>query len=92
MLSLARALAGNPALLVVDEPGEGLAPQMVAQVGACFATLRERGVAILLIEERLTIARMLAARVAGHGVVQFDGSLASLDANEAVRREWLSVG
>jgi branched-chain amino acid transport system ATP-binding protein len=94
MLSLARALAGDPALIVVDEPGEGLAPQMVAQVGTCLATLRERGVAILLIEERLTIARMLAARVAvmGHGVVQFDGTLASLDAEDAVKREWLSVG
>jgi branched-chain amino acid transport system ATP-binding protein len=94
MLSLARALAGDPSLVVVDEPAEGLAPHTVAQVGACLATLRARGVAILLIEERMTIARMLDARVAvmGRGVVRFEGTLASLDADEAVKREWLSVG
>lgn len=94
MLALARTLVGNPSLVVIDEPGEGLAPQVLGQVGACLAMLRERGVAMLLIEERLTIARALDARVAvmGHGAVQFDGPFASLARNEQVMREWLSVG
>jgi branched-chain amino acid transport system ATP-binding protein len=94
MLSLARALAGDPSLVVVDEPAEGLAPHTVAQVGACLATLRARGVAILLIEERMTIARMLDARVAvmGRGVVRFEGTLDTLAQNEQVRQEWLAVG
>ncbi|BAN23643.1 ABC transporter related protein [Caballeronia insecticola] len=94
MLALARTLAGDPSLVVIDEPGEGLAPQVLAQVGACLAMLRERGVSMLLIEERLTIARMLEARVAvmGHGAIQFDGTLAALQHNERVMREWLSVG
>lgn len=94
MLSLARTLMGDPSLIVIDEPGEGLAPQVIAHVAACLATLRERGVAILLIEERLTIARMLDARVAvmGHGAVRFDGSLAQLEQRDDVMREWLSVG
>ncbi|MDR5804487.1 ABC transporter ATP-binding protein [Caballeronia sp. LZ001] len=94
MLALARTLAGDPSLVVIDEPGEGLAPQMLTQVAACLAGLRERGVAILLIEERLTIARMLDARVAvmGHGAVQFDGALGELETRADVQREWLSVG
>ncbi|SAK63455.1 ABC transporter-like protein [Caballeronia hypogeia] len=94
MLALARTLAGDPSLVVIDEPGEGLAPQVLAQVGACLATLRERGVAMLLIEERLTLARMLDARVAvmGHGAVRFDGPFAALARDERVMREWLSVG
>jgi branched-chain amino acid transport system ATP-binding protein len=94
MLSLARALAGDPSLVVVDEPAEGLAPDRVAQVGACLATLRARGVAILLIEERMTIARMLDARVAvmGRGVVRFEGALDTLTRNQRVVDEWLAVG
>src|ERR1700754_383787 len=67
MLALARTLTGDPSLVVIDEPGEGLAPQVLAQVAGCLAMLRERGVAMLLIEERLTIARMLGARVAVMG-------------------------
>ncbi|SAK49263.1 ABC transporter-like protein [Caballeronia glebae] len=94
MLALARTLTGDPSLVVIDEPGEGLAPQVLAQVAACLAMLRERGVAMLLIEERLSIARTLDARVAvmGHGAIQFDGPFASLARDEQVMREWLSVG
>ncbi|KXV02994.1 ABC transporter ATP-binding protein [Caballeronia megalochromosomata] len=94
MLSLARTLTGDPSLVVIDEPGEGLAPQVLAQVAACLATLRERGVAMLLIEERLTIASMLDARVAvmGHGAIQFDGTIGALAASEHVMRDWVSIG
>lgn len=94
MLALARTLAGDPSLVVIDEPGEGLAPQVLAQVGACLATLRARGVAVLLIEERLTIARMLDARVAvmGQGAVRFDGTLAAFEQDGRLAAEWLAVG
>ncbi|KND58256.1 Branched-chain amino acid transport ATP-binding protein LivF [Candidatus Paraburkholderia schumanniana] len=94
MLALARTLAGDPSLVVIDEPGEGLAPQVLAQVAACLAALRERGIAMLLIEERLTIARMLDARVAvmGHGAIRFDGAMETLRQDAAVTRQWLSVG
>jgi branched-chain amino acid transport system ATP-binding protein len=94
MLALARTLTGDPSLVVIDEPGEGLAPQVLAQVAGCLAMLRERGVAMLLIEERLTIARMLDARVAvmGHGAIQFDGTIEVLAASEHVMRDWVSIG
>ncbi|MCE4541268.1 MULTISPECIES: ABC transporter ATP-binding protein [unclassified Caballeronia] len=94
MLALARTLAGDPSLVVIDEPGEGLAPHVLAQVAACLKALRERGVAMLLIEERLTIARMLDARVAvmGHGAIRFDGPIEAFARDAQVMREWLSVG
>ncbi|MDR5751055.1 MULTISPECIES: ABC transporter ATP-binding protein [unclassified Caballeronia] len=94
MLALARTLVGDPELVIVDEPAEGLAPAVVRQVGDCLATLKQRGVAMLLIEQRMTIARALGDRVAvmGHGRIVFDGSLGALSCDERVTREWLSVG
>ncbi|WP_028228953.1 ABC transporter ATP-binding protein [Paraburkholderia ferrariae] len=94
MLALARALMGGPQMLIVDEPTEGLSAQMAARVGDCLASLRERGVAVLLIEQRLTLAPGLADRVAvmGHGRIVFDGSLDSLAQNEDIVREWLGIG
>jgi branched-chain amino acid transport system ATP-binding protein len=94
MLALARALAGAPDLLIVDEPAEGLAGQVVAQVAACLGMLRERGVAVLLIEQRLTIAHDIASRIAvmGHGEIVFDGSFSAFQARDEIQREWLGVG
>ena len=94
MLALARTLMGDPSFVIVDEPTEGLAPQVVEQVSSCLKNLRERGVAILLIEQRMSIARELATRVAvmGHGKIVFDDTPAALAANERVINEWLSVG
>lgn len=94
MLALARTLMGDPSFVIVDEPTEGLAPQVVEQVSSCLKNLRDRGVAILLIEQRMSIARELATRVAvmGHGAIVFDGTPAALAANERVINEWLSVG
>ncbi|QIE24463.1 High-affinity branched-chain amino acid transport ATP-binding protein LivF [Caballeronia sp. SBC1] len=94
MLALARTLMGDPSFVIVDEPTEGLAPQVVAQVSSCLKKMRERGVAILLIEQRMSIARELATRVAvmGHGAIVFDDTPAALAANERVISEWLSVG
>ena len=94
MLALARTLMGDPSFVIVDEPTEGLAPQVVAQVASCLRALRDRGVAILLIEQRMSTARDLATRVAvmGHGKIVFDDTPAALAASEGVISEWLSVG
>ncbi|SMG13667.1 ABC transporter ATP-binding protein [Paraburkholderia susongensis] len=94
MLALARALLGDPDLLLIDEPGEGLASRVMEQVAECLHALRERGVAMLLIEQRLVIAREIASRVAvmGHGEIVFDGALASFLSRDDVMREWLGVG
>ncbi|SDQ71349.1 amino acid/amide ABC transporter ATP-binding protein 2, HAAT family [Paraburkholderia fungorum] len=94
MLTLARALVGDPDLLVIDEPGEGLASQVMEQVAGCLRMLRDRGGAILLIEQRLVIAQQIAGRVAvmGHGQIVYEGELASLRARGDVIDEWLGVG
>ncbi|WP_322092020.1 ABC transporter ATP-binding protein [Paraburkholderia bannensis] len=94
MLALARALLGDPALLIVDEPAEGLSAPMAARVAACLRTLRERGVAILLIEQRLALAPQLADRIAvmGHGRIVFDGAPSLLAQREDIVRDWLGIG
>jgi len=93
MLALSRTLMGNPELIIIDEPTEGLAPQLVAQVGALLTTLKARGVAVLLIEQKLTIALAVADScvVMGQGRVVFDGAPAALLADAAVQRAWLAV-
>ena len=93
MLALARALMGDPDLLIVDEPTEGLAPQLVAQMADFLVVLRERGVSVLLIEQKLPVALRIADRclVMGHGRVVLDGAPAALSADAALRRDWLEV-
>ncbi len=93
MLSLCRTLMGEPELVVIDEPTEGLAPQLVALVGEYLQALQARGVSVLLIEQKLAIALKVSNRalVMGHGSIVFDGTPASLRANDAVRKEWLEV-
>ncbi|MGY2052140.1 ABC transporter ATP-binding protein [Methylobacterium sp. JK268] len=93
MLTICRTLMGNPDLVMIDEPTEGLSPQMVARVGDLIAEIAARGVAVLLVEQKLTIALRLSQRlyVMGHGRVVFEGTPAALMAAEAVRREWLEV-
>lgn len=93
MLSLCRALMGAPELLIVDEPTEGLAPQVVAQVDGLLRELRDQGVAVLLIEQKLDMSLGVADRVAvmGHGRLVFEGAPAQLQAEPAVVSEWLEV-
>jgi branched-chain amino acid transport system ATP-binding protein len=91
MLSLARALMGQPGLLIADEPCEGLAPQLVEVVGQALAGLRAQGVAVLLIEQKLTLVHTLADRVLlmGRGEIVFDGSAAALQAQAQLCQQWL---
>jgi branched-chain amino acid transport system ATP-binding protein len=93
MLTMCRTLMGDPDLIMVDEPTEGLAPQLVARVRELLETIAARGVAILLIEQKLTIALEISHRVyvMGHGRIVFDGTAQALRDNTAIRREWLEV-
>ena len=93
MLAICRTLMGCPALLMVDEPTEGLAPMMVQTVRAMLEQVAERGVTILLVEQKLDIALAISKRlyVMGHGEIVFEGDPAALAANAGVRREWLEV-
>jgi branched-chain amino acid transport system ATP-binding protein len=93
MLTLCRTLMGDPDLIMIDEPTEGLAPKVCELVANFLRSLRERGVAILLVEQKLTIALDVADRclVMGRGQVVFSGTPADLRANAEIRREWLEV-
>jgi len=93
MLTLCRTLMGDPELVIIDEPTEGLAPKIVELVGQFLRELRNRGVSVLLIEQKLTIAMQISDRalVMGHGSMVFDGTPAGLREDAAVRKEWLEV-
>ncbi len=93
MLAICRTLMGSPALLMVDEPTEGLAPMMVQRVRELLQAVAARGTTILLVEQKLDIALAISERlyVMGHGEIVFEGTPASLAGNAAVRREWLEV-
>jgi len=93
MLTMCRTLMGDPDLVIIDEPTEGLAPKLVEQVGALLDEIAHRGVSILLVEQKLTIALKISKRlyVMGHGRIVFEGDPASLAANENIRKEWLEV-
>jgi branched-chain amino acid transport system ATP-binding protein len=93
MLALCRTLMGNPSLVLIDEPTEGLAPQVVEQVAAFLGAIRDRGVSILLVEQKLAIALEISERayVLGHGRVVFEGTPAEIRSAAAVRKEWLEV-
>ncbi len=93
MLTICRTLMGDPDLMMIDEPTEGLAPKMVALVSDLLERIAGRGVSILLVEQKLTIALRISKRlyVMGHGRIVFEGSPADLQANAAVRKEWLEV-
>jgi branched-chain amino acid transport system ATP-binding protein len=93
MLSLCRCLMGNPQMLIVDEPTEGLAPQAVAQVSQLLLRLKAQGVAVLLIEQKLQLALTISQRcyLMGHGQVVFEGSASELLAQPQLCQEWLAL-
>ncbi len=93
MLTLCRTLMGDPRLIMIDEPTEGLAPKIVELVAEYLRELKRRGIAVLLVEQKLTIALEVADRclVMGHGQIVFEGTPAELRANAYIRKEWLEV-
>ncbi len=93
MLTICRTLMGDPELIMIDEPTEGLAPLIVHQVGDLIAEIARRGVAILLDEQKLSIAMRISHRlyVMGHGRIVFEGTPDDLKTNQTVRKEWLEV-
>jgi branched-chain amino acid transport system ATP-binding protein len=93
MLTMCRTLMGDPDLIMIDEPTEGVAPQVIERIADLLQRIAERGISILLVEQKLTIAMRISHRlyVMGHGRMVFEGSPADLRAQEGVRREWLEV-
>jgi branched-chain amino acid transport system ATP-binding protein len=93
MLTLCRTLMGDPDLIIIDEPTEGLAPKIVELVAEYLQTLKSRGVSVLLIEQKLTIALSISDRVLvmGHGSIVFEGTPETLRADAQIRKEWLEV-
>ena len=93
MLALCRTLMGDPRRAVIDEPTEGLAPHTAALVGGYLQRLKDSGVSVLLVEQKLTMALEIADRVLvmGHGRIVFSGTPAQLLQEPGVRREWLEV-
>jgi branched-chain amino acid transport system ATP-binding protein len=93
MLTLCRTLLGNPELIMIDEPTEGLAPKIVELVARYLEELKARGISVLLIEQKLAIALEISQRVyvMGHGAIVFEGTPAQLGEAASVRRDWLEV-
>jgi branched-chain amino acid transport system ATP-binding protein len=93
MLTLCRTLMGDPDLIMIDEPTEGLAPKIIELVGQYLQELKRRGVSVLLVEQKLTIALAVSQRclVMGHGRIVFEGTPEALKADDYVRKEWLEV-
>lgn len=93
MLTICRTLMGDPDLIMIDEPTEGLAPMLVDRVRGLLERIAQRGVAVLLVEQKLTIALAISHRlyVMGQGRIVFEGSPQALLGSENVRREWLEV-
>ncbi len=93
MLTLCRTLMGDPDLIIIDEPTEGLAPKIVELVAQYLKELKKRGISVLLIEQKLTIAMDISDRcmVMGHGSIVFTGTPAELRNDSYIRKEWLEV-
>jgi len=93
MLTLCRTLMGDPDLIIIDEPTEGLAPKIVELVGEYLKKLKASGISVLLIEQKLTIAMAISDRalVMGHGCIVFDGTPEGLRGDAYIRKEWLEV-
>ena len=93
MLTIFRTLMGDPDFIMIDEPTEGLSPQMTARVGELLQEIARRGVSILLVEQKLSIALRISHRVyvMGHGRIVFEGTPSELEARDDIRKEWLEV-
>ena len=93
MLTICRTLMGNPDFIMIDEPTEGLAPKLIEQVGKLIEEIAQRGISVLLVEQKLNIALRISQRlyIMGHGQIVFEGTPDELRANDKIRQEWLEV-
>ena len=93
MLTMCRTLMGDPEVIMIDEPTEGLSPQMTTRVADLLNEISSRGVSILLVEQKLAIAMKISHRVyvMGHGQIVFEGTPAELEERNDIRKEWLEV-
>jgi len=93
MLTICRTLMGDPDFIMIDEPTEGLAPKLVEQVGVLIEEIAQRGISVLLVEQKLNIALKISQRlyIMGHGQIVFEGSPDDLKADDSIRKEWLEV-
>ncbi|APW38620.1 ABC transporter ATP-binding protein [Rhodoferax koreense] len=93
MLTMCRSLLGNPLVMLIDEPTEGLAPKIVAQVGECIQDMHAKGVSVVLVEQKLAIALKVSTRVCvmGHGHIVFEGTPGQLLADAQLLTDWLAV-
>ena len=93
MLTICRTMMGDPNFIMIDEPTEGLAPQLVEQVGQLIEEIAQRGVAVLLVEQKLSIALKISQRlyIMGHGQIVFEGTPDDLKSDASIRKEWLEV-
>lgn len=93
MLTICRSLLGNPRLIMIDEPTEGLAPKIVAVVGEAIQDIHKHGVSVILVEQKLTISLKISTDVCllGHGHVVFSGTPDELTANPQLLKDWLAV-
>ncbi|WP_376987416.1 ABC transporter ATP-binding protein [Bosea sp. R86505] len=93
MLTIARTLMGNPRLVLLDEPSEGLAPVIVEEMARTILALKSEGLTVLISEQNLHFAGNVADRAAiiEKGIIRFTGTMDELKADEAVRAQYLSV-
>lgn len=93
MLTICRSLLGNPQVILIDEPTEGLAPKIVAAVGECIRDMHRKGVSVVLVEQKLAIALKVSTRVCvmGHGQIVFEGTPQQLASDEKLLADWLAV-
>lgn len=93
MLTMCRSLLGNPLVILIDEPTEGLAPKIVAQVGECIKDMHTKGVSVVLVEQKLAIALKVSTRVCvmGHGRIVFEGTPQQLVEDRKLQADWLAV-
>ena len=93
MLTICRTLMGDPDFIMIDEPTEGLAPKLVEQVGQLIQEISQRGISVLLVEQKLSIALKISQRlyIMGHGKIVFEGMPDDLKEDESIKKEWLEV-
>ena len=93
MLTICRTLMGNPDFIMIDEPTEGLAPKLIDQVGKLIEEIAQRGISVLLVEQKLNIALKICRRlyIMGHGQIVFEGTPEDLISDDSIRKEWLEV-